>query len=596
MLGADNLIIDDNIHHLTHDEQDVIMHDLMRNYPYYASKAIPWLSEQHHAWRELDMDLLIKRLNRTLTAAGSSSFRELMKPLSDTQELEQRRVVLKKLIDDQHLFQELHSLLTGYAEHEWLLLSLFDQHSSFYNHIEALRIFRKQFATNTTVLAGSATRFRQMMEIPSIVGVMSTYLVALVSFIAMDVQKHGFSKSIITPFSVVFSFFFSVLPAGEKIISLIDMYPKILAINAAVRTLHGLLIHIAFVIKQRLTLESLVPEECESIHHTLQQWYNFLDVDSVDYCQDLDKLVQLLEGNNFTGVPSANIGTSYNQLWQAYEYLLRCKEKLIPLIYAYGTLDAYLSVPQLYKELQQTDYPLTWVSFIEGSQPSFYGQDIYNPLVLQDNIVTNSFDIGGNNPTKHIMLTGPHGCGKTTSMKSIAYTFIMGQSILLVSAASAIITPVTKIGTYLNIADNLVEGVSSFMAEKQRMKELNLMAKNLLLDDRCLILIDEPYAKTLQVVGEERVYQFVAELYKIPQLMMLVATHFEKPAALELESQGSVANYQPELLESPLGNFTRTFKILKGKATWWFEDARRRGDFIDWLGEVRLLVLRCKGT
>jgi DNA mismatch repair protein MutS len=294
----------------------------------------------------------------------------------------------------------------------------------------------------------------------------------------------------------------------------------------------------------------------------------------------------LLQSDNFKGTPSANIGTNFRYLWQAYEYVLRCKEKLVPLMHIYGVADAYLSVVRLYQESQQQALPLRWVTFSQGETPACTLQNVYNPIVTPEHAVPNSFVLGGSNVARHMMLTGPHGCGKTTSMKTIAYVYAMGQSILLGQADQAAILPINKIGTYLNITDNLAQGMSSFMAEKKRMKELHALAEHLEPTDRCLMLIDEPYAKTLQVVGEDRVYRFVADLYKIPQLMMLIATHFEKPAILESESQGVVENYQPELLEPTPHNFMRTFRILKGKAGWWFEDAQRRSDFVDWLGEV----------
>ena len=144
----------------------------------------------------------------------------------------------------------------------------------------------------------------------------------------------------------------------------------------------------------------------------------------------------------------------------------------------------------------------------------------------------------------------------------------------------------TKIETYLNITDNLAAGMSSFMAEKAYMEALQTTAKSLSTNDCCLMIIDEPYAKTLPAVGEMRVYNFVNGLKNIPQLMILIASHFEKPIQLEKESQGLIKNYHPELLELPDGNFKRTFKIIEGAATWWFTDTAKRERFVHWLSEV----------
>jgi DNA mismatch repair ATPase MutS len=210
-------------------------------------------------------------------------------------------------------------------------------------------------------------------------------------------------------------------------------------------------------------------------------------------------------------------------------------------------------------------------------------ENVYNPLIHSEKQVSNSLQLGTDFSAQHIMLTGPHGCGKTTIMKTIAYAYILGQSILLVPATNAHISPLTKIGTYLNVADNFSKGLSSFMAERQQMDTLRALANNVTASDRCLIIVDEPYAKTVQTVGEELVYNFILELYNNPQLTMLVASHFEKPALLEQKTKRAIVNYQPELLEPQPGSFIRTFKIIPGKARWWFENPQRRSDFVEWL-------------
>jgi MutS domain V len=591
---ANNFIVDNNIHYLSKDEQEAIVQDLMKQYPHPVSLSDSWLTENDAAWHELDMKLLIAQLDRSVSIFGKGEFEKIMHPLSDIGELERRRSVIEKLIDDNGLYENLTMLLDHYSEREWMLLSLFDKRTPFLAKLSDLRIFKENYTTNTGWLAGSLTRMRQVLEIPSTIGVIglfaATYREDRANYAAWHHNNpHAHFLNRLRQGSVLYMRLFEI---PLMLYKMVEFYETIFLHNAAIRTMHALMINLAAIINDVQLLENLIPPECEAAHRAFTEWRGYLDPESSAYCPDLDNLVTLLESDNFKREPSANLGTSFRELWNAYEYVRRSQEKIVPLMHAYGIADAYLSIAKLYKEYEHSPLALHWVSLSKEEKPYCVIDSFYNPLIMHQNVVTNSCRLGAGTQADHIILTGPHGCGKTTLMKSIADVYIMAQSTLLVPALEAELSPLTEIVTYLNITDNLSEGISSFMAEKKRMKEIYAVVQRLQKGKRCLVIIDEPYAKTLQVEGEERVYQCAADIYRIPEVMMILATHFEKPSLLEQESKGRIKNYQPELLEPRRGYFIPTFKMLEGPAGWWFEDARRRSDFIDWLGETKMINIR----
>ncbi len=270
------------------------------------------------------------------------------------------------------------------------------------------------------------------------------------------------------------------------------------------------------------------------------------------------------------------------QLWSslgAYDALCASRRHLYGALQALAQLDAYLSVVRLLRELQNHHLPVTLAAFRTGDGPSFVFEDLRHPLLSYDS-VANNFDFGGNRGF-HAVITGPHACGKTTVMRAIGLAHVLGQSILLTFANKAEFVPLTGIETYMNVGDSIQEGRSSFQAEHDRMavleKKLGALKKN----DRILFLIDEPYAKTIQPVGAPRVANFLrrAALREPPRAMIWTSTHYAEPATLEQETNGKIKNFQPLLNDSLMP----TYKVVEGAADWWFNDAVKREQFIDYI-------------
>jgi DNA mismatch repair ATPase MutS len=130
------------------------------------------------------------------------------------------------------------------------------------------------------------------------------------------------------------------------------------------------------------------------------------------------------------------------------------------------------------------------------------------------------------------------------------------------------------------------------MAEKRDMDNLKAFVTYAAeRDKRVLVLIDEPYRGTVDEESAERIYQLGQFVAPLDCVMMMLATHVKKPVSLENDTNRAFANYHAEIREvydhnnQPKG-FKRLFKLERGVADWWFNDAARRSRFIDWLGHV----------
>ena len=84
----------------------------------------PILTRKDQAWKELDLDLLVKKLDRTYSAAGSEQFKLLMQPIADYKKLECRAELFGTLLDDK-IFAHLDACVKTFAsEYENVLMHL----------------------------------------------------------------------------------------------------------------------------------------------------------------------------------------------------------------------------------------------------------------------------------------------------------------------------------------------------------------------------------------------------------------------------------------------------------------------------------------
>lgn len=579
--------------------QQSIAINLMHEKEHAFSYTEPWLNEQDLAWKELDMDIVAKKLDRTETVMGKALFQELLKPVTDRKELENRRTVLHKLYTDTELFESLTRMFSTYREREWIFIDLYNKDSVieeyfYYYNVQDSLIGRhvpsfilQNYEMVKSILTTYTTYYVWMANIYADFG----GLRALIGQIRQQNMRQGMRSAV--PLLWRAPVFLSKVFLGMAVSSYMTGVAMRDITDIKPQELYALLVNVKQCINE-IPVIARLPHECTAVHTSLQKWYDALDATSPSYDARLERLIDILNSSSFDSSSSniaLNVNGKMSLLKNAYNYFLQCKEHFVPLLHAYGAADAYCSVIKLYKEYEHRALPFSWVTFREESQPYYSFENLWNPLVSHEQTVANTLELGGKLDAHHMILTGPHGCGKTTIMKSIAYAYILGQSILLFPGTQGELVLIRRIGTYLNIKDALAKGMSSFMAEKQRMKELYKIAQGLADDEFCLFIIDEPYAKTLQVVGEARVHKFIQELYHLPQLMIILATHFAKPADLEQESQGCVKNYQPKLVETEDGTFIRTFEMMAGAAEWWFVDTDgKRTRFIRWLKKLQPII------
>jgi|GEM_PF-5161948 len=295
---------------------------------------------------------------------------------------------------------------------------------------------------------------------------------------------------------------------------------------------------------------------------------------------EIASLIALLHSSTFTG--SKSFFYRRGRVLFAHRKLLLIKDQLLPLLRAIAEIDAYLSMATLIKEHETKTNHYCFVTFDTSStHPHAEFKNFWLPLLNVSKPVLNSLTLGAQK-TESLLLAGPNGSGKSTFMKTIAYNWgILPLSWGIAAADSADITPLKHIRTSINIHENIQEGKSTYMAQSTRFDQLMALVQSNDMGNT-LLLIDEPLNGTVESIAAQRTVELGIAVAQRKQCCAVIATHLEKPTHLD-DITGAFSNYYPEVIEDTVGFFKQTYRLLHGKAEWWFNDIAKQDRFDRWL-------------
>jgi energy-coupling factor transporter ATP-binding protein EcfA2 len=295
-----------------------------------------------------------------------------------------------------------------------------------------------------------------------------------------------------------------------------------------------------------------------------------------------DKLKQLMDLLNAFSFDTAGKKIfSAGQVLCAHKLLTEVKDELVPALQAVAEFDAYCSLAQLYKESQDTENRFVFAEFVAHETPQIAIDACWEPLVSDRQAVVNDIYLGAKGRVPRMMITGPNGCGKSTFLKSLGHAVIMAQSWGIVPAKKAKLTLFTGIRTSLDPKEDILNGISTFMAQRMRIGQVQDFVQASDPAQKILVMLDEPYRGTTDYLTEECIYDFGKEVAQLPNVVVCIATHVKKP--VELARNGKFANYHVEIESLGNGEFKRLFTIASGAANKWLNDRQWMKDFVYWL-------------
>ena len=180
-----------------------------------------------------------------------------------------------------------------------------------------------------------------------------------------------------------------------------------------------------------------------------------------------------------------------------------------------------------------------------------------NPL-LKNTQISNPVNLD-----KNIIMTGPNAAGKTTYVKSITTNIIFAHTIGICYASAANIIIYDAIHTFMRITD-VLGSKSYFEAESEYCSNMIKTALKLSANNKKgLFLMDEPMHSTPPTEGMSVAYAVAEFISKIPEIKLIITTHFHKLNALEQKYPETFINL---CVEAKIHNnsFVFPYKINRG--------------------------------
>ncbi|OED41070.1 hypothetical protein ACH42_15060 [Endozoicomonas sp. (ex Bugula neritina AB1)] len=175
-----------------------------------------------------------------------------------------------------------------------------------------------------------------------------------------------------------------------------------------------------------------------------------------------------------------------------------------------------------------------------GSKPKLSAKQLWNPLLPPEKAVPSDMTIGGKHPANFI-LTGANASGKSTFIRALGInTIFMAQTLGVVAAQEFKLRLVTHFTTLMEKRDK--NGRSSYETEVDAVVKAWNSSRKLSQRHRSLIIADELFRTTNPAEGAAASKLLVQQLGNLPQVSLLISTHFKEMRSLADEYPTLFAN------------------------------------------------------
>ncbi len=546
-----------------------------------GNNRMTWQNLQLLAGQEDDPSLYVANsVSRASTELGRVTlFSWIAQPIDDCKELQRRQACVKFLLEHEDFFNQLDSLLEDFKQFENLLLSFWFndplKQAATRNYFKFSKVPAfEQYCNESSAILSAGVVFDHQRRIMAAL---------MAGCAAASLPIYGTSRIFSDYRNVKLD---SLVSSGGPVFGWISWADNNL-IQSLACIASGVYCGFQFQDQSQWAKDNFKLNMClqEKLHCVAQAFNTikktgcmFSSLDSFTFqnkrnlSQAIEKfvncnaksqkLMKLLDSRTFQ--QESSVIANWGEILVAYRLMNELTCEMEGMLCVFAELDAYMSIARFYKECQRSNVPCSFACYNQDSlKPEVSFSDLWNPLLDKDIAVANSISLGGKSDIYNLIITGPNEAGKSTFVKAVAIGVVLAQSIGIVPAAQATITPFSYITTYLNITDQY--GKSLFEAQVDRIKaildHIDAMDNSLF----SFVIIDELFNGTDARVGQAASYSVADYLSKKSQVISIFPTHF--PELVLLENNGNSVNYKVSAVLNSAGKITYPFIVEKGIST-----------------------------
>lgn len=172
--------------------------------------------------------------------------------------------------------------------------------------------------------------------------------------------------------------------------------------------------------------------------------------------------------------------------------------------------------------------------YLDAKSPQIALQDFFNPqMPEEERVLLKEFSLGSSEGTKekHCIITGANASGKSTTSRAIMDAVLLSQTMGIVPAKKAAITPFS-LRTCMPGRDSLGEGQSGLTREVDIINDIrSFTASKEKSGGFVLALLDEPFKLTNKASGDTLASETMKELQSRENVVSIVVTN--EPSTLQ---------------------------------------------------------------
>lgn len=350
---------------------------------------------------------------------------------------------------------------------------------------------------------------------------------------------------------------------GIHLFSIKEMIEHIIARLNVINCLYKKISACAYSLKSLHTIYDLVQAHPE----LAQKCYGFEKIQEIyegSQHDELHEFLNLISNGSFLIDEELGYFSSVGTTLRAHQLMSTALEQIKPAIESLAQLDVYSSCATLYQEFAPQG-KCCFAQFRSQHEPYLEAVNSWNMMLDGNQAVPCSITCGPTGTISKMILTGPNKSGKSTFMKGIALNILMAQTLGICSAQMLTLKPFDQIITYINIADDIANNQSKFVAEIMRADQCMGRLKSLEKTQSAFVLIDDSlFSGTNPELGQRAAYDFIEQFAQFDNAIAFVATHLPVLTTLEAAHPSLFKNYKIKLTSGQSGAVSSTFTLEPG--------------------------------